>query len=115
MCKQLRLEEVAKGEIVFNYGDQGQLFYIIIEGEVEIKVPSPVLLENDSATPEGLITFILLFFKDIYWKELPNCLQTIKLVYNELSLCHVSVDENGDFDSAKAIEAIDQRILKMQT
>ena len=37
------------------------------------------------------------------------------MVYNELSLCHVPVDANGDFDSAKALEAIDWRIFTMQT
>jgi CRP-like cAMP-binding protein len=43
----LRIEECKAGRKVFNYGDYGQLFYIIIEGEVEVRTPAPVELEND--------------------------------------------------------------------
>ena len=70
LCERLRLEQYSEGAVVFNYGDTGQLFYIVVEGEVDVRVPSPVLLEELSATPEGLISFILLYFKDIYWDRL---------------------------------------------
>lgn len=43
----LRLQESRAGSTVFKFGDRGQLFYIIIDGEVEIRTPSPVELEND--------------------------------------------------------------------
>lgn len=43
----LKMQEFAKGETVFHFGDRGQLFYIIIDGEIEIRTPSPVELENE--------------------------------------------------------------------
>lgn len=70
LCERLRLEEHQEGAVVFNYGDQGQLFYIVIDGLVDVKVPSPVLLEEDSASPEGLISFLILYFGDIHWEPM---------------------------------------------
>jgi len=32
---------------VFQYGDEGELFYIVMEGEVVIKTPAPDTLEDD--------------------------------------------------------------------
>ena len=39
ICKKLRYETYLEDEIVFNYGEYGNKFYIIIEGEVGILVP----------------------------------------------------------------------------
>lgn len=55
------------GETVFSFGDRGTEFYIIIKGEVEIRVPAPVELENDQASALGLLVFITTHFDDIYW------------------------------------------------
>ena len=72
LCEKLGLEEHDKGSIVFNDGDIGKYFYVILSGAVEVRVSGPVQLEQDSATPEGLISFIILYFEDINWKEIVN-------------------------------------------
>jgi hypothetical protein len=46
------------------------MFYIIIKGEVEIRTPSPIELENESATAEGILVFIVTYFEDIYWHKI---------------------------------------------
>ena len=43
--------EVENCKTVFNYGDQGELFYIILEGEVIIKVPMPTIIEKPKNKP----------------------------------------------------------------
>lgn len=55
---------------MFDYGDVGELFYIIIEGEVIIKVPSPHVLEDDFFSPEGLLVFLVEYFRDIIWRQM---------------------------------------------
>ena len=40
----------------------------MIKGEVEIQISDVIELEKDSATPEGLLTFIILYFYEINWK-----------------------------------------------
>lgn len=51
LCKNLKMEEFEPGETVFEYMAEGDLFYIIIEGEVEVRVPLPIELEDEDATP----------------------------------------------------------------
>ena len=115
LCERLRLEEYSQSAIVFNYGDIGQLFYIVVEGEVDVKVPSPVILEEDSATPEGLISFIMLYFNDLHWERLYMGKRIIQLIFSELRACDVEVGPSGTFDTKTALEAIDQRITKQNT
>ena len=40
MCMQMQGQQFKAGECVFYYGDQGNLFYIIFQGEVSVLVPS---------------------------------------------------------------------------
>ena len=39
LCSELQYEFFSAGETIFNYGDFGNKFYIILKGKVEIKVP----------------------------------------------------------------------------
>ena len=71
LYRNLRMQECEPGEPVFRYGDRGGFFYIIIDGEVEVRTPSPVELDEESATPEGLLSFIVSFYHDIYWDKVP--------------------------------------------
>lgn len=41
ICQELKYEYVKLGEAVFKYGEYGTKFYIILKGEVEIKIPDP--------------------------------------------------------------------------
>lgn len=80
-----------------------------------MKVPSPVTLQEDSATPEGLISFIILYFNDIHWESLYFGQRIVDLIYTELKICGIQVSDIGSFDSHSALEALDFRILNKDT
>ena len=61
-----------EGVPVCHYGDKGENFYIILEGKVDVRTMSPVELDGEAATPEGLISFVLSFYDDIYWTKVIN-------------------------------------------
>ena len=37
---------------------------------VDVRIPAMIELEAESATPEGLLSFLIVYFDDIYWKGL---------------------------------------------
>ena len=41
VCSELKHEYLAKGEAVFKYGDFGHKFYVVLTGEVAVKIPDP--------------------------------------------------------------------------
>ena len=55
--------------MLFEYGDRGDFFYIILSGEVELKTPAPVELTGKQATPAGILSFFVNFFEDILWQN----------------------------------------------
>ena len=55
---------------MFNYGDAGNHFYILIQGSVDVRVPMPVQLEDDEATPISVLNYIIENYDDIYWKAI---------------------------------------------
>lgn len=57
---------------MFSYGDSGSTFYILLAGEVEIRVPTNVELEGNSASPEGLLVFLITYYDIIYWEKIPD-------------------------------------------
>ena len=59
--------EMNAGEVVFNYGDVGDQFYIIIEGEISIMTPFPEVLEGEQVSPYPILIYFLTFFKNIDW------------------------------------------------
>lgn len=69
---------------MFHYGDEGNHFYILIEGEVEVRVPLPTQLEDEDATPEGLLLFLIRNYEDIYWKLIDRRISIIQILNNEL-------------------------------
>ena len=44
LYRNLRLVEYEGKETVFNYGDKGDFYYILLTGEVVVKTPSPFVL-----------------------------------------------------------------------
>ena len=48
------------------------MFYIIMEGEVIVKTPAPELIEDEHATPEGFLIYLIEYFEEIYWEKLPE-------------------------------------------
>ena len=47
----------------------GTLFYIVLRGQVSVKLPTIVEFET---TPEDLFLFCTQFFDDIEWLKIPN-------------------------------------------
>lgn len=45
--KSMEFKTYKQNEVVFNYGDQGDLFYVILKGKVSVKVPTIVYKELD--------------------------------------------------------------------
>ena len=56
----------------------------MIKGEVEVKISNVIELEKDSASPEGLLTFIILYFYEINWKVSEKYQKVLKLIDLEL-------------------------------
>ena len=67
LYRNMEFLHLDEGRKVFNYGEVGELFYIIMNGEISIKTPFPEELEEDQSTPIALLTYFLTFFKDIDW------------------------------------------------
>ena len=72
LLRNLRFSEYRSGEKVFDYGDEGELFYIIMEGEVIIKTPAQDYLEGEQASPEGLLIFLIEYFNVVQWTALKD-------------------------------------------
>lgn len=67
LYKSLQLDEIPKGKEVFSYGDSGNTFYIILSGEVEIKIPASFDLEGLDCTAEAVLSFMVTFLEDVQW------------------------------------------------
>jgi hypothetical protein len=106
----LRLEEHTAGSVIFNFGDPGSYFYVVIEGSVDVRVPNQVGLEEDSATPEGLISFIIMYFSDIFWQQIPRGESVLQLLYEEIRRFGIEIDESGHFDTTQVLKAFDREI-----
>lgn len=91
------MQECKARETVFLFGDRGKMFYIIIKGEVEIRTPSPIELENESATAEGILVFIVTYFEDIYWQKIYQGEKIQQVFLKELMKLDVKF-VNGKFD-----------------
>lgn len=62
LFRNLRYAEYHAMETVFHFGDEGEIFYIIMEGEVMIKIPGPDVLEDEQCSAEGFLIFLIEYF-----------------------------------------------------
>ena len=65
-CKVMKYELFEASQIVFNYGEPGDKFYVILEGEVSIKVPTNITFNSKRI---DLINFCKDHFTDIVWEK----------------------------------------------
>ena len=63
MYKHLMFAEIGPDEILFNYGDRGEKFYVILAGEIDISTPSPTELTEENAKPTGILSFFVHFYE----------------------------------------------------
>ena len=80
----MRFVELQAGETVFEYGDVGELFYVIIEGTVAIQTPSYITLEDEQVTAQGFLIYILEHFRDIKWDSMRDGDSIRNLIIQEL-------------------------------
>ena len=97
LYRNLRFCELKPRQQVFQYGDEGELFYIVMEGEVVIKTPAPDTLEDDQCTPEGLLIFLIEYFHEIQWKLLRDGERVRNLFVKELEAVYIYVSYEGHF------------------
>ena len=86
-----------EGEILFEYGEEGQHFYVIIEGEVSVKTPAPEELDEDQATPLGFLVYMIEYFHDIHWAHFANGTYMKKFMIEQLKELGIDLT-NPDFN-----------------
>ena len=47
--KKMMPLEANAGQTLFKIGERGEYFYVILDGEVEVRVPSPIELSGEQA------------------------------------------------------------------
>ena len=90
--------ELEAGETVFNYGDVGDLFYIVISGEISVKTPFPEVLEDDTAQPYPVLIYFLNFFQDIDWSSLPDGNQIRLLIIEKIGKLGFNLQNDGSYE-----------------
>ena len=115
MFQNLRYAEFEAESNVFDYGDEGELFYIIMEGEVKIKIPAPDILEDDQCSPEGFLIFLIEYWSDIYWSKLRLGLEIREMLIKLLNDSGIPADVDGNFDKKKALQKLDRAIYNNKT
>jgi hypothetical protein len=55
-----------KNDIVFNYGDFGREFYVILRGKVAVKVPTQVNVKGRQA---DYYNYLIDNYQDVIWKK----------------------------------------------
>ena len=79
---------------------------------VDVRIPAMIELEAESATPEGLLSFLIVYIDDIYWKGLFGGIDAFQLIQAELTRLNIKVDKNDRFNTEVALRAFDREIVK---
>ena len=95
--------EKPAGDTVFNYSERGELFYIILDGQVYVRTVSPVELRDCDATV--LINFIIKNYPNIYWDKVPKAAEILDLFTKEVARCGLPTDLES-YDPVKVQKAI---------
>ena len=98
LYQKLSLVEKPAGHTVFNYSEKGELFYIILDGQVHVRTVSPVELRDCDAT--GLINFIIKNYTNIYWDKIPKAAEILDLFTREVARCGLPTDVES-YDPAR--------------
>ena len=98
LYQKLSLVEKPTGHTVFNYSEKGELFYIILDGQVHVRTVSPVELRDCDAT--GLINFIIKNYTNIYWDKIPKAAEILDLFTREVARCGLPTDVES-YDPAR--------------
>ena len=84
LYKTFQYLEMDKGGYVFEYGDRGQRFYIILSGCVEIIVPEGIKLMKNESEPDGILDFVIQNHDSIYWEGIQGGIRMREKFYQEV-------------------------------
>ena len=115
LYRNLRLVEYEGKETVFNYGDKGDFYYILLTGEVVVKTPSPFVLQDSQFTPIALLTFLINFFEDVMWKTVHNGDYIRDLLIDAFQKVGYDVKQNEKIPAEKVLEALRKEIQNNRT
>jgi hypothetical protein len=106
LIQHLQYAENETDDTVFKWGARGDLFYIMYEGMVEVRVPAEIEVE---ISPDNFLLYLLDHYKLICWKKTHNGKEIANLIIDEYKYQSeteekVSVEEMVDFLRAKLAE-----------
>ena len=67
--KALTFRQYSSGQCVFNFGDYGKEFYIILSGSVSVKVPTQITIKGNR---REILDFFVDNYDSIFWKKCEN-------------------------------------------
>lgn len=67
--RKLLLVTKAKNDVVFNFGDFGKEFYVILNGRVAVRVPTQIVFKG---TNKELVKFLTNNLDEILWRKTEN-------------------------------------------
>ena len=116
LYRNILYQEHDVGETVFNYGEMGKLFYIILEGEVIVKTPGPHILEGEeNVNPQSVLLYLIKYFRDIDWIDIINGEIIRRLLAFELASYGFDIENNANFDKTAAVAVFRNLIEKDKT
>lgn len=89
----MELLEITKGKALFNYGDRGEKFYILIAGSVRLSTPSPVELSDKKCSAAGILSFFVNFHDEIVWESFDRGNQLKYTFYDEVRNIGIKVED----------------------
>ena len=104
------------GSLVFKYGDEGDLFYIILDGEVAVIVPGPHTLVGYETTRLGFLNWVVENFDSVHWDNMPGRDRIRSYLLTEMYILGVRIRDSDDyFDIEQARRILKKNIEKERT
>ena len=72
LYRNLRLSKHKANQNICTYGEKGDLYFIILEGQVLVKTPSEHRLQGESFSALCFLVFLIEYCNDILWIQLNN-------------------------------------------
>ena len=86
------------------------MFYIILDGEVEVLTPAPVELADNQASPAGILSFFVNFNDRIYWQQFERGGWQKERFYQSLVDLRIKVGPSGIVNKKECLEILELAI-----
>lgn len=91
------------------------MFYVILDGEVEVLTPSPVELTDTQVSPEGILSFFVNFDDRIFWQQFERGSWHKERFYSSLVDLRIKVGPTGIVDRKECISVLEMAIRNGMT